>query len=203
MIRGCNLTEHEIALVDKNLIIVRNSHSTGFDFVNTLSRLCAIEKPSLVFGDPLLSYIGDDVSKQSVCSQFLRNWIQPVLEASGVCLFFTHHTNKPPGDAKARKGWTAVDKAYLGAGSAELVNWARAVCILMQVRDSNFDFLLAKRGMRAGALDLDLNRTTKLKLAHSTQGICWEQIAEKTDEEKAKSPGRAVKTFDVSGFAPG
>jgi hypothetical protein len=37
-------------------------------------RLIAKHKPDLVWIDPLLSYIGDDISKQSVCSQFLRNW---------------------------------------------------------------------------------------------------------------------------------
>lgn len=203
VIKELELTEDEISIVEKNIVVIKNSHATGAEFCAVVQKLVDRHKPDFCWFDPLMAFIGDDISKQSVCSQFFRNWLNPISEATGVCWMIVHHTNKPVA-AKDRKGMTTADKAYQGAGSAELVNWARAICILHQVNDHEYEFLTAKRGMRAGMLSYENERTIKIRLEHSQKGICWNQIPfnqpEKDDAEKP--PGRPGKAFDFDGFLP-
>ncbi|HYF37010.1 MAG TPA: AAA family ATPase, partial [Prosthecobacter sp.] len=90
-----------IRQVNDNVFFRTIDSLTGYDFTQAVRRLIDKYKPDLVWLDPLLSYIGDDISKQSVCSQFLRNWLNPISKATGVCWMMMHHTNKPPSDPKA------------------------------------------------------------------------------------------------------
>ncbi len=197
--KGMQLTEEEMAIVRKGIVIRKLSTAMGYPFIEKLTRMIELHKPDLVWIDPLLAYIGGEISKQEVCSQFLRNWLNPIGESSGVCFMIAHHTNKPIKDPKSKKGFTNSDLQYEGAGSAELVNWSRAVMVLQQQKDGNFILVLAKRGWRAGAQDFELNRTLRLKLAHSTKGICWEQLPEEKDE-KESHPGAPKKEFNVAEF---
>lgn len=189
-------------MLKKNLVIIRDQIHTGKQFAGAAHRLIEKHKPDLVWVDPLLSFLGDDVSSQKVCSEFFRNWLNPISEATGVIWMVVHHTGKPSSDPKARRGWTSTDHAYLGTGSAELVNWARAVTFLKRLDEETFQLMLAKRGKRAGALSFNgLNRTSDIYLRHASQGICWEQIAEPVEEEEEKAEaGRKSKKFDGKRF---
>lgn len=192
--------EDEFATLKVNVKFVRNSIHTGKQFADVLHRLIDRHRPDLVWIDPLLSFIGGDLSRQDVCSQFLRNWMNPIAEATGVIFMMIHHTGKPPKDAKAMSNWNASDYAYLGNGSSELTNWARAVCVLQQLDDGQFQLMLAKRGKRAGALDLDGKRTNSVFMSQSQEGIRW--IQEPTpdnfegNKEQRKS-GRPEAAFDT------
>jgi len=192
--------EEEFDTLRRNVRFVRDSIHTGKAFTEALHRLIDREKPDLVWIDPLLSFIGGDVSRQDVCSQFLRNWMNPIAEATGVIFMLIHHTGKPPKDQKAMDGWNSSDFAYLGSGSSELTNWARAVCVLQQVDEGMFQLMLAKRGKRAGALDMDGQRTNSVFMSHSDTGIRWIQepapawFGEKKESGKS---GRPEAQFDV------
>ena len=176
----------------------RDTVHTSDRFCATLAKLIEKHSPDLVWIDPLLSFLGGDVSKQEVCSKFLRNGLNPIAEATGVTFMIIHHTGKPPKDAKALSGWTANDYAYLGAGSSELTNWARAVCVITQTSDDNTYLLqLAKRGGRAGATDEHGNPTTKVHLAQATDGtIFWKQIGEPEGFQAEQSKPRKPKIDD-------
>lgn len=184
-----------------NVKYVRDSIHTGKDFAHALNRLIDRHKPDLVWIDPLLSFIGGDLSRQDVCSHFLRNLLNPIAEATGVIFMIIHHTGKPPKDSKAMSNWNSSDYAYLGNGSSELTNWARAVCVLQQVDEGMFQLMLAKRGGRAGALDMDGNRTQSVYLSQSQDGsIRWIQEATPTcveAEKEKKKAGRHEVAFDV------
>lgn len=182
--------------IQDHIVIVRNQVHTGFEFAQAVQKLIERHKPDLVWLDPLLSFIGDDISSQKVCSQFLRNWMNPISEATGVVWMILHHTGKPVA-AKDRKGWTSADYSYLGTGSSELTNWARAVNILRKVDDETFQLMFAKRGGRAGAKDLQKNFTKDVYMRHSQEGICWEQVEPTEEERESKANGRPKQTRDV------
>jgi hypothetical protein len=156
--------------------------------------LIGAHKPDLVWLDPLLSFIGDDISKQDVCSYFLRNLLNPIAFEAGVTWMMMHHTAKPAADPKSKSHWVTTDQSYAGTGSAELTNWARAVCLLSTTKDEGrFRLILAKRGNRAGATSLEGGRTSVLHLKHNDDGILWEQTPEPVVvvKEKAKKKPKA------------
>lgn len=174
---GCGLgqTGSEFTTITRNLEVWHVAHLVGRPFVERLTRIIDRSRPDLVWIDPLLSYIGDDISKQEVCSRFLREWLQPVAMASGVVFMLVHHTGKPPADKKQTKGRQLSDLSYAGMGSSELTNWARAIITIEQVGDNQFALSLPKRGKRAGATDAQGNVSLRLGMAHSERGICWVQ----------------------------
>ncbi|MGC8743953.1 MAG: hypothetical protein ACP5T0_08755 [Verrucomicrobiia bacterium] len=154
--------------------------------------------------------MGGDISKQEVCSQFLRNWLNPIAHASGCAWLCVHHAGKPSTDKDARKGWTFTDWAYLGLGSSELVNWTRAAMILRQTEDGLFELRFAKRGRRAGAKHPDGTPTQIVYLQHDPEKIHWLQTdppenpeadSDYTDDaETAKPRGKAGRKpeFDIT-----
>lgn len=176
--------------VRKNVLFKTETRKTGAAFVEWIQRLIERERPDFVWIDPMLAFMGLDVNKQSEVTHFLRTLLTPVLEATGVVLIGIHHTGKPPG-AKITAHWTAIDYAYAGLGSSELVNWARAVMFLKPVDDINFELKLAKRGSRAKATHPNGEWTTSVWLRHAQTGIRWEQIeppSETNDHHESDDP---------------
>lgn len=167
----------------KNVVYISDTIHTAEAFCSVVSKLIERYKPDIVWIDPLLSFLGGDVSKQEVCSRFLRNGLNPISQATGVVFAVIHHTGKPPKDKKAAfEGWTASDFAYLGSGSSELTNWARAVMALQQIDEKTFALSLVKRGGRAGLTTLSGSDTMTVYLEHSTKGLRWIQIPETSFE---------------------
>ena len=199
---GDEFTADEWQLVKANVVFKTETRKTGQAFVEWLHRLIDRERPTFVWIDPMLAFMGLDVSKQSEVTHFLRTLLNPVLEATGVVLIGLHHTGKPPG-AKVTANWTAIDYAYAGLGSSELVNWARAVMFLKPIDAKTFELKLAKRGSRAKATNPNGEWTSSIWLRHAEVGLKWEQLeppAEDDQEldfskaEKAeKKPGRSSK----------
>ena len=172
-----------------------------------MRHLIGEHKPGLVWFDPLLSFVGDDISRQDVCSRFLRQLLNPIADETGVVWMIMHHTPKPSADPKSKSNWNRTDMSYSAAGSSELVNWARAVTILRSTKnDGEFDLLLAKRGERAQATAIDGSRTKLLHLRHSEEGILWEQtpkpvLLEKTSKKKKEKDKKPQKTLiDLDGL---
>src|SRR5262249_47191410 len=147
--RGMNLPGPEnpdiIRQVQKNLIVRKVSSHTGAQFCQLLRRVIDRDQPDLVWLDPALAYLGDDISKQAVCSQFFRNGLNPIAEATGVVWMILHHTGKPPKDPKSKSGWTAGDYSYEGIGSSDLTNWARAIMVLHRFDENLFELKFPKR----------------------------------------------------------
>lgn len=98
--------------------------------------------------DPLLAYIGGDVTRQDVTAKFVRSGLQPAIAKADCGLLLVHHPPKPKKDTGEAK---AGEDAYFGAGSADLANWARAVIALKPTTHHGiYELRLAKRGQRAG-----------------------------------------------------
>ena len=59
--------------------------------------------------------------------------------------------------------------------------------------------IMAKRGKRAGATNLEGGRTNVIHLKHSDDGILWEQTPEpvvKAKAKKAKKPAKTIEDLD-------
>jgi hypothetical protein len=178
-------TEKVADLLAKNLLFARDTVHVGDSFVAVVDALAGLHKPDLIWCDPLLSYVGDNISSQKVASTFLRGKLNPVSFRHGFAWMMVHHTGKPPGDAKTRQKWTETDFAYIGLGSSELTNWARACLYLEVLGDGVFALRLTKRGKRAGVATESGFSVTRVGLQHGEKNICWEPCELPSDGERA------------------
>jgi hypothetical protein len=171
----------------QNIIFSRVTAQTGEAFIEVVRELITKHGPfDLVYGDPLLSFIGDDISQQAVASHFLRELCNPLAFEHNFAWVWSHHTGKPQSDSKSRAHWNANDYAYIGLGSSELTNWARAICVLQTTKHEGiFKVLLAKRGNRAAVVDEHGHPTTDIIIKHADKGLHWEvaELPEETQEE--------------------
>jgi hypothetical protein len=177
--------------------VVTEDAKTREGFALLLDQILAQHKPDLVMTDPALAYLGGDASSQRDVSPFLRNMLNPVIHRHNVGFLLVHHVNKPP-TGEQKSNWQAGDFAYLGAGSAEFANWARAVIAIRSIgSDSIFELLLAKRGRRARWTDQDGRPTTRRYIAyHRDAGvICWREASH--DEVAPFLPPEQAVTVQV------
>ncbi len=148
--------------------------------------------PDLLWIDPALAYLGGEANAQVDVGAFLRGGLNPLLREFGCGAIVIHHTNKPAigTESTAR---SAGDAAYLGAGSAEWANWARAILAIRGTRDSDtFELRAAKRGKRLHwKTDAGSPSLTKAIVHSSTPGrIHWREV---TGEELEAPPGKVFK----------
>lgn len=185
--KKAGFTAEENTLIDQNLVFISEESSSGDKFIELFDDACSKVKPDLVIVDPLLSYIGGDISRQEVCSTFLRNKLNPLIRKHRVGVIIIHHTGKPPKDVKANAKGSSL--SYLGIGSSELTNWGRAVSVLQENQDDNsvFEFVHTKRGHRSGASLITYIR-------HAKDGIFWERCAAPSKKVKTeKGDGASVR----------
>jgi hypothetical protein len=177
-------------LLKENIAFARVTAQVSDDFVKVVGRLLDRHgERDLVFGDPLLSYVGGDISRQEVMSHFLRQLCNPLAFQRKFAWVWSHHTGKPQSDSKARQHWNANDYAYIGMGSSELTNWARAIAVLQTTKhDGIFKLLLAKRGKRANVIDKNGQPETAIVLKHADKGLHWEptDLPGEEDDQPAK-----------------
>jgi RecA-family ATPase len=201
---GMGLTPEQEAILDERIFIYRDTTRTGSDFVAAASYLVDRHQPDLVWADPLLNYIGDEISEQRVISDFCCKLLNAVSLRTGVVWCLLHHTGKPSRDPKAASHWTASDLAYSGLGSSALVNWARETAVLVRLKvpdgePPTFQLSMTKRRTRAGMLDSTGQPTDTIFVRHSQHGgICWEQC--ESPEPEAETRTGRYKTGRKSGF---
>ncbi len=177
---GLNLAEDERELAGNCVAVVREDERTGPDFFRSVVRpLLKEHRPDLLWIDPALSYLGGDVKSQEDVGGFLRNGLNPLLREFGCAAVVCHHTNKPP-NGREKPDWQAGDFAYLGSGSAEWANWARAVLALRSLGSHEvFELRAGKRGSRLGWREEDgETHAFARNIAHGKDGIIYWRDAE-------------------------
>ena len=129
---------------------------------------------------------------------FLRNLLNPLLHEFNCAAVVVHHTNKP--FKKNEGNWSGTDLAYMGAGSAEWANWARAVLVLKSTPVSDiFELCAGKRGRRLNWRGQDeTTRVYSRFVAHAIgeNEIYWRPATE-GEAESAQSGGKSVSTSEL------
>lgn len=194
--RAYKLSMAEKAAADENCLWHRVTTLVAEEFLEVVEALVQLHQPDVCWIDPLLNYIGDDVSKAEVISHFCVEGLSAISLKTGVIFVLIHHAGKPK-DQRTRDGMNSSDLAYLGLGSSALTNWAREVLVLSRVKTASaddpatFTLTATKRRTRAGMKSmpvdgdpLEIKSTAEIYVRHSADGtIRWEQCAE---PEKAK-----------------
>lgn len=178
VIGGLHLDPAEAQQAMENIIVVREDARTGAAFfVETVEPLLMEHQPDLLWIDPALAYLGGEASSQKDVGGFLRNLLNPLLVRYRCACVVVHHTNKPA-TGREKTEWSGGDFAYLGSGSIEWANWARAVIAVRSVGShSVFELRAAKRGRRLGWKEADgMTPTLARMIAHAREPgvICWQ-----------------------------
>lgn len=171
----------EIALLKENLIFVRQASKFGLEFVAYLGELVTRHRIDLVVVDPLLAFAGFDIADQEKTTAFLRgpNGLSDMLQRTKAALLYMHHTTKPKA-AEDLDAMTPQQLAYLGAGCAEWVNFARDSGYLFRTKNDIdgrpvYRFGFSKRQSRTGLKDADGRFASTIHLCHAEGGdIRWE-----------------------------
>jgi len=177
----------------KGISVVTVCGAGGLEFCNKVLRpLVARVRPDIIILDPVFAFIGGDVSDQGLVSAFLRGGINPLLKEFGCGIVLVHHTNKPP-TGREKNTWQAGDLAYLGSGSAEFTNWARAVLAVQSIGSHDtFQLHAGKRGARLRWLDDQGERVYQKFIRHARDGgIYWqEETPEERDSRESEESAR-------------
>jgi AAA domain len=188
------LSEEQKKLVEENTELIRCNDLVGFKFIQALRvRLAKARddgKPfDLVIINPFGVFLGKDPKDAEACSQFLNEWLNPVLSEFAIGAIPIHHT--PKTTHRDTTEWKPSDWMYSGAGAACITNWARAYLVIDPCETHGlFKFIAAKRGRRIGwGTSTPVYETF---WAHSDQEgqLLWvpanqDQLA--ADKEKSKS----------------
>jgi hypothetical protein len=194
IIKGLGLTEDDAKAACDNVFICREDEFCGAAFLGRVRLLLAGHKPDIFWIDPALSYIGGESNSQKDVGGFLRNGLNPLLREFNCAAVVVHHTNKPP-SGREKPTWAAGDFAYLGSGSPEWANWARAVLAVRAIGSHDvFELCAGKRGARLDWRDEHGEKSFVKHIAHAKEPgvICWHEAA--LDERE--STGGRPKNYD-------
>ena len=194
-------TDTEIKQAEDNLRFENFLGKAGDAFVEALKALQQKRRYDLYIINPLFSYFGADLSKNSDDTHFFREMLDPVIKNPdyGCGIIFIHHANKPPKETD-RKGWgTDAFAQYIGAGGTDVAGWARAQLVLTPLGNA-YGFFKLVGAKRAGALkwkDAEGNTTKERLLAYSKDIVFWREPSpdEIPAEVKTGSTGSAGISF--------
>jgi hypothetical protein len=179
VLQNLKLSKQELRLLDENFICAFEFSRVGEElFTETLEPLLEKHSPDLLILDPALSYIGGDANEQATVGFFLRNLLNPLLRKYNCGAVVVHHTAKPSA-ARAAANRVATDYAYLGTGSAEWANWARAVLVLTAKDDNGVRELRIGKRFRLGWKDADgkPSATRLLRQNSTADGIYYTELS--------------------------
>lgn len=195
VIAGLELTADEAKAACENIVVAREDSRTGFGFFHSVVRpLLTEHRPDLLWIDPAFAYLGAEAGAQKDVTPFLRNYLNPLVREFNCGVVIVHHTNKPPSGREKPK-WSGSDFAYLGSGSIEWANWARAILALRGLGSHEvFELCAAKRGSRLGWSEADGSTRYAKLIAHAKERgvICWREV----DPDEIQTGGRP-KSFDA------
>jgi hypothetical protein len=204
VLAGCDdLSDEEKALARQRVKVKTVCDKSAEAFAVYLDALLTENGPfDLVMVDPAFAYLGGDSNSQKDVSHFMRELMNPLLQKHEVGMVLAHHTNKPL-RGKEKDSWAAGDFAYLGAGSAEWINPARAALAIRSIgSDSVFEFRAVKRGKRLRWVDANGSPTTAQFIAHDERPgvICWHVATAEAVEELAEGGGKGGRRKQYKDF---
>lgn len=201
VLAGCtDLTDVDKAEAQKRILVCTIADKSADKFALALDALLTEHDPfDIVIVDPAFAYLGGDSNSQKDVSRFMRELLNPLLQRHQVGLILAHHTNKPL-RGKEKDHWEAGDYAYLGAGSAEWINPARAALALRSIgSDTVFELRAPKRGKRLRWEDENGTPTVTQFIAHHRDVgvICWRKAEPgEVEEVMTKDKGGRPRKVD-------
>jgi len=196
---AAKLVEGERLALKENLIFVRQSAKMGFPFIEYLGEMVEKHKIDLIIADPLLAYANFDIADQAETTAFLRGpgGVFEMLQRTKAALLYMHHTTKPK-SADDLDAMTPQQLAYLGAGCAEWVNFARDSGYLFRTKANTSDgravyrFGFSKRQSRSGLKDSTDRFAGHVNLCHADDGqIRWEYASPIMQDGQATQKGHS------------
>lgn len=172
IIWSLNPSDEERRLLGKNVLVFTEKTHIGDDLLQRIIRpQLETHRPDLLIINPLSTFAGCDLNKQEEIAKFLRVGLNAVLAEFGCAAIIVHHIPKPSKDRDA------MLRAYSGAGSADLANWAREVVTLEPVGTTHgmFRMSASKRWRHLGWKDGDGNPTSSRLICHATDGQYWRE----------------------------
>jgi hypothetical protein len=191
------ITQEDFQTLRDNVIFYSQSVKRGRPFIEFVEKKIEEHRPDVVIADPLLSYIEGNFLQQETASQFLRHWLLPVVQKTGVIWIWVHHTGKPPSDRKGNEQ-SREDKKYSGLSSSELQNWAREVVTLTDLGDGNFELDFGKRWRRTGFTNDDGSPAHAIYLKHGDEGIVWHRtgVTSKAEVKSEKALAKVAEKIE-------
>jgi len=191
---GLNLSDEDKAQASANVLVNQESSKSGSELCSSVIEPLLNEiRPDVLWLDPALAYIGSDMNSQKDVGNFLRNQLAPLLKKYGCALIIIHHTNKISKDPEKQ----TTDVSYLGAGSAEWINWSRAMLALRKTDVENlYELVAAKRGARLKWTTADGESLAfKKYIGHCRKPdtICWIEMAIADAEELRANNGKTAE----------
>lgn len=193
VMNGLELTENERKTVEDRVYYATENERTGNEFLAWLDKRLEATMPRYRFDvlriDPLLAYLGGDVSDPVVTKDFLRVGLNRILNKYKLGVIVNQHT--PKTNNRDTSNYRSSDWMYAGVGSADITNWARAIIHVEATHDDHcFKFIAAKRGRRIGWVDDTSAPVTTRHFCHAEKGLCW-RAAEAEDIERVESAAQA------------
>jgi len=183
------LTERAIAALADRLKIVRENETAGAEFLGVVADLVTRHKPHICWIDPIMNFLGGDMSDQATVSDFC-NGLNKISNRTGVIFALINHIPKPTKDAKGG--------AYGAYGSSAWSNWAREVLSLerMETPDGQsptFKLSATKRRLRAGLIGWDQKVAAEVYIRHNPKaretGNVW-LACPKPEPEEEEQPAK-------------
>jgi hypothetical protein len=157
----------------------------GHAFIDHVDQMLRDEPADLVLINPLLSFIGGEIVKDS--SEFLRAGLMPVLQAHRAGVILAHHTVKLSKDS-----WNQMDFTYSGIGGSEVANVPRSVLTLAPTKTKGLHSLHVSKRQTTGWRD-DHGRTTDrcyIKRTDNPSRPAWLPVThEEADELQSQAKG--------------
>jgi hypothetical protein len=143
------MTSAKEQLLGQRLTIIRENETSGAEFLVIVRGHIHRYKPDIVWIDPIMNYIGGDMSDQETASSFCHA-LNRISNETGVLFVLINHVPKPVKDAKPG--------AYSSYGSSAWANWARDVLTVDRVEAEEgapptFRLAATKRRTRAGMMN--------------------------------------------------
>lgn len=184
---GLQLSEDQKRRVNRNVRIF-TVDVFGEDILRLARRLAMGYrgwKPDIIRLDPFQALSGLDVAGDVPGVLAFTFELTRIAKEYGVAFILNHHTPKLTEKSIEDRGLQY--SSYLGAGGAQLANWARADLLLLPTLEEGIYQLIA--GKRSGRLQWS---TRKRFFKHSKVGICWEDCTpeevKRVSEYKEKKP---------------
>lgn len=187
------LGDVDLETMDANCICLHGAGYAGDDFICELKEAVEKYKPDVVITDPLLAFVGCDLTNQTGVTEFLRAGVAPVLVDRRCGWICVHHA------AKAATGkFTGGSKVAKALGSIEIAAFFRGV-IDLERRPGDPEALVmevTKRAKQAQLRGTDGRLLHKLTIRTGGERIAWtvDETSGMAPASKPAPAGRPAKT---------